>query len=170
MKGITIESETQLTLPPEQTRRNPDLGVDLQPDLGRFVSTLAQAVDRGISREMAPHGLLPMDVHLLLVCLEKGECTATELSRLLPVEAARISQLVNRLVERGLIRRRRTRSDRRIVQLRLSPEGEDLALEVSRRMQDLYVGLTEGITERELQDFAAAAFRMIDNHEAMASS
>ena len=158
-----------MTGPPEQTQRNPDPGAGLQPDLGRFVSTLAQAVDRGITREMASHDLLPMDVHLLVICQDKGECTATELAQLLPVDAARISRLVNGLVERGLILRRRPRTDRRVVMLRLSPEGEMLTAEVSRRMQEFYAGLTRGLNEQELQAFADAALHIIANHEAMAS-
>ena len=159
-----------MTGPLEHTQCNPDLSSDLQPDLGRFVATLAQAVNRAIAREIAPYELLPIDVHILAICREKEECTATELARLLPVEAARISRLVNGLVERGLVLRRRPRHDRRVVLLRLTPEGEELAAEVSRRMQDLYAGLTQGITEHDLQAFAAAAFRVIGNHEAMTNS
>ena len=166
-----VEGGDLLTGLPEQTQPNPDPGEDLpyglESDLGRFVSTLAQAVDRGISRQMAQHSLLPMAVHLLVVCRDKGECTATELAALLPVESARISQLVNSLVERGLIIRRRAPNDRRVVMLRLSEEGEELTSEVSQRMGDLYTGVTQGITERELQAFTATAFRMIGNLKAM---
>ena len=159
-----------MTGPPEQTQSDPDPGEDLQLNLGRFVSTLAQAVDRSIARTMASHDLLPMDVHLLVICQDKGECTATQLTQLLPVDAARISRLVNGLVERGLVIRRRPGNDRRIVLLRLSPEGKELTSEVSRRMQELHAGLTEGLTERELRAFADVALRMIANHEAMAGS
>ena len=170
MVTSTVERLGVLARPPEHTQGDPDPGADLQPDLGRFVSTLAQAVNRGIAREMAAHDLLPIDVHLLGVCRDKGECTATELAQLLPVEAARISRLVNNLVERGLILRRRPPNDRRVVMLRLSPEGVELTSEISRRMQELYAGLTQGITEWQLQVFSDAAFRMIGNLEAMADS
>ena len=159
-----------MTGPQEQGRRDADTGVELSPDLGRFVSTLAHAVDRGIAREMAPHDLLPLDVHLLVICQEMGECTATQLAQLLPVDAARISRLVNALVERDLLIRRRPRNDRRVVLLRLSPEGEELTAEVSRRMREFYAGLTQGLTEGELQAFSEAALRIIANHEAMANS
>ena len=155
---------------PEQMRRNPGPGADLPPDLGRFVSALAYAVDRGIAREMSSHALLPLDVHLLVICREMGECTATQLAQLLPVDAARISRLVNGLVERGLIIRRRPPNDRRVVMLRLSPDGEELTAEISRRMQEFYAGLTRGLTEEEMQAFTAAALRIIANHEAMTNS
>lgn len=159
-----------LTGPQEQARRDADTGLELQPDLGRFVASLSQAVERGITREMSSHELLPLDVHLLLICQELEECTATQLVGLLPVDAARISRLVNGLVDRGLMLRRRPRSDRRVVILRLSPEGEELASEVRRRMETLYAGLTQGLSEGELRAFTSAAMRIIANYEAMARS
>ena len=159
-----------MTGPQEQPQSGPNPGLELQPDLGRFVASLAQAVERGITREMSSHELLPLDVHLLLICREMGECTATQLVGLLPVDAARISRLVNGLVDRGLMLRRRPRSDRRVVILRLSPEGEELTSEVSWRMEGLYAGLTQGLSEGELRAFAAAAMRIIANYEAIAGS
>ena len=159
-----------MTGPPEQAQRNPDPWEELPPDLGRFVSSLAHAVDRGIAREMASHSLLPLDVHLLVICQGMGECTATQLAQLLPVDAARISRLVNGLVERGLLLRRRPRNDRRVVLLRLTPEGEELTAEASRRLQEFYTGLTSGLTEAELQAFTDTALRIIANHDAMTNS
>ena len=154
----------------EKAQSNPAPGVDMTPDLGRFVASLAHSVDRGIAREMTSHNLLPMDVHLLTICQEMGECTATQIAQLLPVDAARISRLVNGLVERGLLIRRRSRNDRRVVQLRLSPEGEELTTEVVQRMQEFYAELTRGMTDEELCAFSAAALRIIANHEAMTAS
>ena len=127
-------------------------------------------MDRGIAREMTPHNLLPLDVHLLTICREIGECTATQIAQLLPVDAARISRLVNGLVERDLLIRRRPRSDGRIVLLRPSTEGEELTAEVAQRMQEFYAGLTCGLTEEELRAFTATALQIIANHEAMTDS
>lgn len=154
----------------KKTQRNADADSELRPDLGRFVANLAQAVDRGTARAMASDGLLPLEVYLLLICRDMKECTATQLAGLLPVDAARISRLVNGLVDRGLVLRRRPRSDRRVVILRLSPQGEELTSEAARRMEELYAGLTQGLSEAELHTFAAAATRIIANYEAMSNS
>ena len=156
-----------MTVPHVPPQPDADPGVELQPDLGRFVANLAQAVDRGIARETAAYELLPLDVHLLIICQEMGECTATQLATLLPVDAARISRLVNGLVDRGLLLRRRPRTDRRVVMLRLSPQGEELTATAARSLQELYAGLTAGLEEPELRAFAAAAMRIIANYEAM---
>ena len=99
-----------------------------------------------------------------------GECTATQLVGLLPVDAARISRLVNGLVDRGLMLRRRPRSDRRVVILRLSPEGEELASDVTLHMEGLYAGLTQGLSQEELRAFSTAALRIIANYEAIANA
>ena len=156
--------------PSEQAQRSPSPSEDLPPDMGRFVASLAYTVDRGLAREMAPCDLLPLEVHLLVICRDMGECTATQLAQLLPVDAARISRLVNSLVERDLLIRRRPRSDRRIVLLRLTPEGEELTAEVARRMQAFYAELTRGLTEGELNSFATAALQIIANYETMNAS
>ena len=132
-----------------------------------FVSNLAYAVDRGIAREMAPYDLAPLDVHLLTICRDMEECTATQLAQMLPVDAARISRLVNGLVEKGLLIRRRPRTDRRVVLLRLSEDGERLAAEVAQQLAECYAGLTAGLDQSEIDAFATAAMRIITNHRAM---
>ena len=152
-------------MPQEQFRDNPNTG--LQFDVGRLVANLAYEIDRGIAQEMAPEGLLPLEVHLLMICNEMGECSATQLVQLLPVDAARISRLVNTLVEKGLMRRRRLRNDRRVVMLRLSEEGDALVPEIARRLDEVYgrlqVRLTEGMSEEEMGAFNSAVVRLVAN-------
>ena len=137
------------------------------PNLGRYVASLENAVYKGIAQEVSPYDLLPLDIHLLTICLEMGECTATQLAALLPVDASRVSRLVTGLAEKGLLRRRRLRNDRRVVMLRLSPAGEELTTEVDRRMQAYYAKLTEGISASAMRSFATAAMRITANYQAM---
>ena len=152
--------------PQEQLRNDPSSG--LQSNIGRLVSNLAYDIDRGIAQEMAPHDLLPLEVHLLMICREMGECSATQLVQLLPVDAARISRLVNTLVEKGLMRRRRLRNDRRVVMLRLSDNGEALIPEITRKLEGFYAGLTEGLSEQEVEAFTSAVMKIIANYEGSA--
>ena len=153
-----------MSIPQEQFPNDPSAGS--QSDIGRLVSNLAYDIDRGIAQEMAPHGLLPMEVHLLMICREMGECSATQLVQLLPVDAARVSRLVNTLVEKGLMRRRRLRNDRRVVMLRLSEAGEALTPEITQRLGELYARLTDGLSEQEVAAFSGAVLKIIANYEA----
>ena len=142
----------------------------LTPDLGRYVSRLENAVYKGIASEATPYDLSPLDVYLLMICMEMRECTATQLAVQLPVDASRISRLVTVLADRGLLRRRRLRSDRRIVMLRLSPDGQAVTSELTERMQSYYSKLTEGLNEREMSTFESTALRIVANYEAMQES
>ena len=122
---------------------------------------------KGIAAEVAPYDISPVDVQLLMICLERGECTATQLARLLPVDASRVSRLVTGLADRGLLRRRRLRSDRRVVMLRLSPDGRRLTSELAQKMQQYYENVTDGFSEKDMSRFAAIALGIIANYEAM---
>ena len=155
---------------PDQPHRNLDTGPDSRSDMGSLVPDLAYAVERGITLLVAPYDLTPIDVRLLLICREMDECTATQLARLLPVDAGRISRVVNTLVEMDLLRRRRQREDRRVVMLRLTPHGEEVTAEVARSLQEYFARLTEGLSERQIDAFTAAAQRIVDNYEAISGS
>ena len=117
-----------------------------------------------------PHDLTPLDVRLLTICRRMDECTATQLARMLPVDAGRISRVVNALVEKGLLRRRRQREDRRVVMLRLTPEGEEVIDDVTRNLRDYFARLTEGVGEDDLNAFAVVAHRIVANYEEISPS
>ena len=154
----------------ETQRRSPEAAggrTAAQPDLGTYMFGLSNAVYNGIAGEVAPYDLFPLDAYLLMICKERGECSATQVTQLLPVDASRVSRLVTGLADKGLVRRRRLRNDRRIVMLRLSPEGERVTAEVSALMQAYYDRLTDGLSPREVDAFAAAALRILANYDAM---
>ena len=149
-------------------RHEHDHSTEQQPsDFGTYVGGLANVVYKGVAAEVAPYDLSPVDIQMMFVFRETPECTATYLARLLPVDATRISRQVTGLVDKGLLLRRRLREDRRIVMLRLSPEGEELTSELSERMNAYYARLTEGFSEEEMRAFAATAHGIIANYEAM---
>ena len=150
-----------------QSQDNHDEERRHRPDMGVFVSLLENAVYKGIAEEVSPYKLSPLDVYLLMTCMERGECMGTQLARLLPVDASRVSRLVTGLVDRGYLIRRRLREDRRIVMLRLSDDGQESASRVNRNMQAYYAKLTEGLSEDEIDAFAVAAQKIVSNYEAM---
>lgn len=97
-----------------------------------------------------------------------GECSATQLAEVLPVDPSRISRLVNGMVNMGLLRRRRTPTDRRIVMLRLTEKGNELTLHISERVNAYYAKLTEGIGEDEMREFVSTATKVLANYATMA--
>ena len=139
-------------------------------DLGACVDGLVNTVVKGMEAEVATHGLTPLQFALLRVFLQEEEWTATQLAQVLPVHVSRISRVVNKLVDRGLLSRRRPRSDRRLVALALTEEGKALTLELHRRVQAYDAELSEGVTEQEMAAQASATSRIMPNYAALEQS
>ena len=133
----------------------------------RSVAALLNAVDRGLTGTLAPYDLIPVEMDLLRFCRDRGECTATQMTVILPTDPSRISRLVHRLAQMGLVARRRLTDDRRVVMLSLTPEGEELVQRMDALVQEFYEALTEGVSAADLAAFLSAGRRMVDNYDAM---
>ena len=88
----------------------------------------------------------------------------------LPVKTPHISRVVSNLVDRGLIRRRRLRNDRRVVFLTLTDDGKALTLELHRRVQSYETTLSQGVSEDEMAVFAFVTSKVMSNYAAAAQS
>ena len=130
--------------------------------LGAQISELFNALDKAMTQEVMPHGITGLEYSLLWYCL-KGERTATQLAQVLPVDGSRISRVVTGLVDRGFLARRRLRSDRRIVKLRLTEEGMEITTRIYQNMQRHYATFTEGVGEEDMRVFASVTARIIAN-------
>ncbi|MCY4107855.1 MAG: MarR family transcriptional regulator [Chloroflexi bacterium] len=132
--------------------------------LTAVLGSLLNTFHKGMLEDLKPYDVGPVEFTLLSFCRDQGECTATQLARVLPVEASRISRMVSRLVDKGLLRRRRLRNDRRIVMLRLSEPGVELMTELSRRIDAFNVELAQGVSDEEMRIFASVASRIVGNY------
>ena len=138
-----------------------------QPEgLTAVLGSLLNTFHKGMLEDLKPYDVGPVEFTLLSYCQDQGECTATQLARVLPVEASRISRMVSRLFDKGLLHRRRLRNDRRIVMLRLSESGIELMTELAQRIDAFNVELAEGISDEEMRIFASVASRIVGNYGA----
>ena len=152
--------------PPEGSRpRNGGLQIDLGSSVARLVNSVANSIDE----ELQPHGLSSVEFSLLSHCYEREECNASELANVLPVDASRVSRMVTTLVDRGLLRRRRLRNDRRVIMLRLSDDGQELAAMLRRRVREIYTALTEDISAEDMQVFVSVSDKIAQNYQALQS-
>lgn len=134
------------------------------------MAALVNVVAKGMADLVAPHMLIPLEFALLRLFLAQEEWTTTELAQALPVTASRISRIVTKLVNRGLVRRRRLHDDRRVVMLSLTEEGRTLTLELHRRVQAHDARLSEGVSEEELAALASATSKIVANFSSSARS
>ncbi|MDE0231448.1 MAG: MarR family transcriptional regulator [bacterium] len=139
-------------------------------DLVECAENLLKSVLGGLAEEVDPYGLNAIEYSLLKACMRWGECTATDLAEVLPVDASRISRLVTGLVNKDLLIRRRLPDDRRMVMLRLSQKGIELTAMLNQRIDAHNSRLMENITGDELSVLESVTGRIIANHIALRSS
>ena len=139
-------------------------------DLGVCVAWLVNAVAGGMARIVAPHGLTHIDFAILRLFLGSEEWTTTQLAQTLPLALSGISRSVTKLVNMGLMQRRRLLSDRRVVILTLTEEGLTLTLDLYQRVQAFDMSLCEGVGEEDMAVLAAVSSRVRANYEALQQS
>lgn len=132
--------------------------------LGQYATALLNAAAEGVEAETKAYNLTPLDFALLRLFLTDEEWTPTALSRMLPVEVSAISRLVTKLVDRGLLYRRRPRSDRRVVLLKLTEEGTALAREIHQGVHAYEDALVQDIPEEEMESFLSTIRKILDNY------
>jgi DNA-binding MarR family transcriptional regulator len=88
-----------------------------------------------------PHRLSQQQVRLLCAIKASGNVGMSELGRQALVEKSNLSNLVDRLEQRGLVIRSRNEGDRRVTYVVLTDEGDELAIrshsEVMARVNEL---------------------------------
>ena len=138
--------------------------------VGQHAKALVNAVVRGVDSEAAAYDLTPTEFAAVRLFLTDLEWTATELTQMLSVDASSMSRAVNNLVDRGVLLRRRTRKDRRLVFLKLTEEGVALGLEIHERAHSYEERLTQGISPEDMETCLATIRRIVANHAALEGS
>ncbi len=139
-------------------------------DLASCVTGLTNTLAKGMAGQMTAYGLVPMEFALLRLFLARDEWTTTELAQELPVKVSRISHIVTKMVNSGLMRRRRLSDDRRVVKLALTDQGKELAFDIHRRVQAYIERLSEGVSEEEMAAFISTTSKVMASYDAMAQA
>lgn len=121
-------------------------------------------VDGSVKKRAKAYGLTLEGVRVLFRLLPRESATVKELARLTGAEISTLSRLLDRMGEKGLIRRQRDASDARSVQVSITAKGRKLALQ-NRPIyyKDYERVLLAGIPARDAQLFRDALVRMLRN-------
>ncbi|MFC0272725.1 MarR family winged helix-turn-helix transcriptional regulator [Metabacillus herbersteinensis] len=94
------------------------------------------------------------DQHYTLRYIKQtGVCTSTELAEAFEVKKSAITAIINRLVERELIKRTRDENDRRVVYLTLTEAGEELFLKTEQKIHKLVESFISQFETTEIEAF-----------------
>lgn len=142
-----------------KARPSPEAAFAIGPLIGRVRSVMLSRLDA----ELQPFGITGMQFAILKNVAEDTAGTAADLCRLLHYDTGSMTRLLDRLEEKGLIRRERSKDDRRVVSLRITGPGRA----VLPRLRDSAAGVIQrmltGFSATEVKDLQGLLGRMIEN-------
>jgi len=103
---------------------------------------------------------------LFKLSLCQSAITVASLARDLETDPASMTRVLDRLEAKGLVARERSTTDRRVVQLALTPEGQAVAAQVPPVLADVLNGHLSDFTPEEWQQLLHFLRRMLANGEA----
>ena len=101
---------------------------------------------------------------LLRPFLGVEEWTTGQSAQTLPTALSGISRSATKLVDMGLIQRRRPLNGRRVIILTLTEKGLKLTQDLHNRVQAFDIRLFEGVSEKEMAVFASVCTRVMANY------
>ena len=101
-------------------------------------------------------GVSMAQLHILYTLQRTGEMTMSHLADVLNVSLSNATGLIDRLEERGYITRDRVPSDRRVVLVRVTPEGQRMLGEVDALSDDLFRSVLDRLPASQLRGVAHA--------------
>jgi DNA-binding MarR family transcriptional regulator len=125
-------------------------------------SILAQA-----DAQLAPYKLTYVQWLPLYKLLMDESQTSAQLAREIAIDPAALTRSLNRLEIKGLIHRERSVQDRRVVHLRLTDAGRDVAQHVPSVLADVLNGHLQGFSEPEWTLMLQLLQRMLSNGDGM---
>jgi DNA-binding MarR family transcriptional regulator len=131
--------------------------------VGQLMSCARASLLNALDAELERFGLNSTHFLVLKHLGEGAARTAADLCRRNRYDTGAMTRILDRLEEKGLVRRERGREDRRVVFLRLAPAGRALLprlLAVGTRIVEAHLA---GFSASEIEAFKSYLHRMIDN-------
>lgn len=126
--------------------------------LGRYITSTASA-----HLAMAPGPMLSGSQRTVLRALiTKGPCQVSEVANHLSVTLSAATGLVDRLVKAKLATRERDQKDRRVVWVKITPEGEQAVHAAEVRRQAALGALVQDLSESDLSTLCDVLERIRD--------
>jgi DNA-binding MarR family transcriptional regulator len=120
---------------------------------------MSQTIDRGL----APFDMTHSQFFIFIKLLHGNAKTAADLARELITDTGAMTRTLDRLEEKGFIQRTRSIEDRRVVQVKLTAKGNEIADQMTQVAIDALNHHLRGFSETEVGQLKDFLRRMIAN-------
>jgi DNA-binding MarR family transcriptional regulator len=133
--------------------------------VGYLMRRVLLALTQDTDKRLEPHGLTHAQWGPLFMLRKAGTATVAEIARELRIDPGAMTRLLDRLEAKGLCKRVRSTDDRRVVNLALTPEGEEAAAMIPVALAEVMNAHLAGFSKSEWQTLKGLLQRMLDNAE-----
>jgi MarR family transcriptional regulator, multiple antibiotic resistance protein MarR len=127
--------------------------------IGRARRTIVEAIDQ----ELAPLDISHAQWIVVMLLGDGAATTAAELCKVLIYDPGAMTRLLDRLEKKGVLRRVRTRDDRRTVRLELTADGAKLYPRILEALVQVFNRLLHGFSRSEVRQLEDMLKRMVAN-------
>ncbi|MFQ5952655.1 MAG: MarR family winged helix-turn-helix transcriptional regulator [Candidatus Omnitrophota bacterium] len=93
------------------------------------------------------------DIIVMDALLEKGACTMGFLARILNLTTSAATVIIDRMIDKGLVKRERSQEDRRVVNVALLRKGEDTIKHINKERRHMANTLFSVLNEKEKKEY-----------------
>jgi DNA-binding MarR family transcriptional regulator len=126
------------------------------------IGQTAISLERAFDQRLRPWNVNASQAAALLVLAEHGPQRMSHLARFLLQQTQTTTDLVDRLERRGLVRRTRHDTDRRVVLVELSETGQDSLKEIRDAMWSVAQEAFGDLSEQEINQLTKSMHRVRD--------
>jgi DNA-binding MarR family transcriptional regulator len=140
-----------------------------QPDqsVGHLMNKVLSSILAQADAQLGPYKLTYVQWLPLYKLLRDENQTSAQLARDMAIDPAALNRSLNRLEIKGLLERERSVQDRRVVHLRLTTSGREMAQHVPGVLADVLNGHLQGFSKTEWTLMLQLLQRMLNNGEAL---
>jgi DNA-binding MarR family transcriptional regulator len=131
----------------------------IQPDMKSDVDEVIEAIvylyteSRRLTKELARRADLTGPQLTVVKLLEQiGDLSLSELSERIRAQNSTVTGIIDRMVRENLVVRERSKEDRRVVFIRLTPKGRKLAQDITVEPMEIFRSALEDLSAAEVRD------------------
>ena len=136
---------------------------DPREAIGALIGRTRKAMIQKIDAELAPLEVSAAQWMIVLLVGQSAGGNAAELCDLLGYDPGAMTRLLDRLEEKGVVRRVRDAGDRRTARLELTASGKALYPKILAAMVDVFNRLLRGFSRSEVSELEGYLKRMLAN-------
>jgi DNA-binding MarR family transcriptional regulator len=138
-----------------------------EESVGYLMKRITLSMVYQADKRLGAHGLTNAQWGPLLRLQTAGPSTVAELARWLQLDAGAMTRLLDRLEKKNLCKRVRSTTDRRVVQVELTPDGEAAIGEVPAVLSEVMNAHLAGFSKTEWLALKSYLQRMLETGDSL---